>query len=275
MFDVGVEYRRRDLHQDLGGQQQGGISTPRDHPIILLITGESGTAHGYADGWESDGTFRYYGEGQRGDMTFVRGNAAIRDHATSGKDLHLFESARTGFLRYRGQMVCGGYELVDGVPDTDGNPRTAIVFLLVPLESIAGEHDFGTEWSIEDELDLWGMSKEELDELATQATEGAPQERTTVARVFKRSRAVRALVLKRANGRCEACREKGPFIDTAGKWFLEAHHLRRLSDGGPDDPDWVVGLCPNCHRKAHLAVNAVSFNDGLIEKRRKALGVKS
>ncbi|QIG49485.1 hypothetical protein G5V57_18280 [Nordella sp. HKS 07] len=31
--------RRRDLHDQLSGQSQGGISTPADHPIILLFTG--------------------------------------------------------------------------------------------------------------------------------------------------------------------------------------------------------------------------------------------
>jgi len=69
-FEVGRRYRRRDLHDQFGGQQQGGISTPRDHPFIMLITGESGTAYGYHDGWEDDGPFRYFGEGQTGDMQF-------------------------------------------------------------------------------------------------------------------------------------------------------------------------------------------------------------
>jgi 5-methylcytosine-specific restriction protein A len=35
-------YRRRDLHAKLGGQRQGGISTPANAPVIILITGDSG-----------------------------------------------------------------------------------------------------------------------------------------------------------------------------------------------------------------------------------------
>ena len=46
MFTEGQEYRRKDLHGQYGGQQQGGISTPSKHPIIFLITGESGEQQG-------------------------------------------------------------------------------------------------------------------------------------------------------------------------------------------------------------------------------------
>jgi 5-methylcytosine-specific restriction enzyme A len=91
VFEQGRIYRRRDLHERFGGQRQGGISTPKYHPLIFLFTGESGEQYGYHDGWELDGTFRYVGEGQVGDMRFVAGNKAIRNHAETGKDLHLFE----------------------------------------------------------------------------------------------------------------------------------------------------------------------------------------
>ena len=133
MFEVGKTYRRRDLHETYGGQRQGGIVTPAGQPFIFLITGEGGEAHGYVDGWDADGTFRYFGEGQLGDMEFVRGNTAVRDHAALGKDIHLFEKTPPAHLRYRGQMLCAGFDLVPGSPDTAGHPRTAIVFRLVTL----------------------------------------------------------------------------------------------------------------------------------------------
>ena len=81
-FEVGQTYnRRQDIHDEFGGQQQGGISTPTA-PFIFLFTGEMGEQYGYEDGW-SDGVFLYVGEGQRGDMEFVRGNKAIRGHCQS------------------------------------------------------------------------------------------------------------------------------------------------------------------------------------------------
>src|SRR5262249_51378918 len=89
-FIPGELYRRREIHSKYGGQTQGGISTPSRSPLIFAFTGDTGEQHGYKDGWRDDGAFRYFGEGQEGDMHFVRGNAALRDQVQSGKALHLF-----------------------------------------------------------------------------------------------------------------------------------------------------------------------------------------
>ena len=99
MFVRGHEYIRSELHRVYGGQQQGGISTPRSSPYIFLFTGESGAQYGYVDEWE-EGVFLYTGEGQVGDMEFVRGNKAVRDHLSDGKDMHLFEEVGGGRKRY-------------------------------------------------------------------------------------------------------------------------------------------------------------------------------
>src|ERR1700741_362076 len=106
LFSPGQVYRRRELHERFGGQQQGGISTPAKAPFIFLVTGESGKQHGYADEWTNDGVFLYTGEGQRGDMKFVGGNRAIRDHQKNGKSLEVFEQDKRDkrFLRYLGEM---------------------------------------------------------------------------------------------------------------------------------------------------------------------------
>jgi 5-methylcytosine-specific restriction protein A len=126
------EYRRRELHEAFGGQQRGGISTPAEHKMIFLFTGESGSDYGYKDGWAPDGLFNYTGEGQRDDMQFIRGNAAIRDHLANGKTLHLFEDIGGGQIRYLGEMTYHGHLLKDG-PDIDGKMRKMIVFQLKPV----------------------------------------------------------------------------------------------------------------------------------------------
>jgi len=79
------------MNQRFGGQRQGGISTPAKVPVVFLIAGDSGKQHGYPDEWTDDGIFLYTGEGQHGDMKFVGGNRAIRDHQKNGKALHVFE----------------------------------------------------------------------------------------------------------------------------------------------------------------------------------------
>ena len=129
----GDEYRRRDLHDRFGGQEQGGISTPKHHHMILLFTGEAGEQHGYSDGWKG-GVFLYTGEGQQGDMDFVRGNAAIRDSMDNGKVIHLFSQARKGYVRYIGQFLCTGYHYIEG-RDTEDRKRRMIRFELTPVRS--------------------------------------------------------------------------------------------------------------------------------------------
>lgn len=267
MFEVGKTYRRRDLHESYGGQQQGGIVTPAGQPFIFLITGEGGEAHGYADGWDADGTFRYFGEGQLGDMEFVRGNTAVREHATLGKDIHLFEKAPPAHLRYRGQMLCAGFDLVPDSPDTAGNLRTAIVFKLVTLDGDAtapeaelpGDADFPPEW-------YWSRSLAELREAALATPPGGATAKEARRTIYHRSAAVRVYVLRRAGNKCEGCGSDAPFETPSGRPYLEPHHTRRLSDGGPDDPGSVIGLCPTCHRRAHHAIDAAVYNESLIAR---------
>jgi hypothetical protein len=130
LFVPGQTYLRRALHAQYGGQQQGGISTPAKYPFILLITGHSGAQYGYKDGWSDDGTvFRYTGEGQLGDMQFIKGNRAVRDHEKDRKALYLFEQRSKGFITYTGEMVYVNAEYVDA-PDQKGRQRKAIVFKL-------------------------------------------------------------------------------------------------------------------------------------------------
>jgi hypothetical protein len=132
-FVRGRIYRRRELHAQYGGQRQGGISTPSGQPFILLFTGETGLQYGYRDGWSEEGIFLYTGEGTKGDMSFVRGNLAIRDHVMDGKDIHLFQQVDKGHVRYVGQMICTGFHQ-RRAPDADGNDRQAIVFELTPID---------------------------------------------------------------------------------------------------------------------------------------------
>jgi 5-methylcytosine-specific restriction enzyme A len=131
-FVVGQTYnRRRDIHARFGGQRQSGVVTPAKYPAVFIFTGR-GKRHGYVDEWSRDGTFRYVGEGQKGDMTFTKANKAVANHAADGKDLFLFEMLGSGNVRYRGPFNCAAYSFENG-KNENGNPRKAIVFHLVPI----------------------------------------------------------------------------------------------------------------------------------------------
>ena len=95
---------------------------------------------------------------------------------------------------------------------------------------------------------------------AVEAAVAAPRRGERLASVFERSKAVRDHILARAAGRCEHFEGPAPFTTSGGQPFLEAHHIRRMTDGGPDDPRFVIALCPNCHRHAHFGADAKDRN---------------
>ncbi|WP_094586818.1 HNH endonuclease [Synechococcus sp. BO 8801] len=71
---------------------------------------------------------------------------------------------------------------------------------------------------------------------------------------YRRNADVIAAVLLRANGNCERCKANAPFTRRSdGSPYLEVHHWKPLSDGGPDIVDNAGALCPNCHREVHHA----------------------
>ena|ERR1700688_914833 len=259
-FEMGKLYNRlQDIHEVYDGQRQGGISTPDATPYVFLFTGETGEQYGYSDGWRSDGLFAYTGEGQRGDMEFVRGNRAIRDHLANGRDLLLFEATKNkGQYRFRGCFACAGWELRPA-PDRDGVERHAIVFHLTPVAEVEM-----VDSDEQVETDLTTKSLEELRHLALAAAQ-SPHTPPKEARrnYYERSAAVKLYVLKRAAGHCECCRKEAPFVRKNGTPYLEPHHTKRVADGGPDHPRFVGAVCPSCHREIHHGKNGVELNNGL------------
>lgn len=142
-YAIGALYSRQDhIHGRYGGQERGGISTPINSPFVFLFTGEAGEKYGYGDHWEledGENIFHYFGEGQVGHMQYTRGNRAIGNHAANNKRLLVFQYMGKGQpYRFWGEFKSlYAYEL-DGIPDTKGDLRKAIVFKLVPVE---GEFD--------------------------------------------------------------------------------------------------------------------------------------
>ena len=260
-FEPGGVYNRvRHIHDVYGGQRQGGISTPKAAPLIFLFTGETGDQYGYSDGPRDDGTFAYTGEGQVGDMEFVRGNLAIRDHIRDGRDLLLFAKlTQPGSYRFVGKFACDDFEYATA-PDRTGALRQVIIFLLRPAAS-------DDEPEIEQAAArLRGDTLEELRRRAIEDANNRPERREGRRSYVERSASVKAYVLKRAKGICESCGEPAPFKRSNGEPYLEPHHTRRLADGGPDHPRWVGAVCPACHREIHHGEKGRTKNEELQNK---------
>jgi 5-methylcytosine-specific restriction enzyme A len=252
-----VYNRRLDIHARFGGQQQGGIITPAQHSVVIIITGEEGLEHGYADRQRADGVFEYFGEGQVGDMRLRAGNRAIAEHSDQGKSLLLFKKIGDG-LRFEGEMVCGDWH-IERAPDRTGVQGEAIVFHLIALDAVSE--------NVESEPTQSGVPLEILRQTAFNSVVKPLQPASEGKRnIYQRSQDVRSYVLARANGRCEGCIAPAPFLRFDGTPYLEPHHLRRLSDGGPDHPAHVIALCPNCHRRVHAGVDGANYNSKLTER---------
>ncbi|MGP1170935.1 MULTISPECIES: HNH endonuclease [Serratia] len=257
-------YKRKYLHDLYGGQEQGGISTPKEFPVIFIFTGETGETHGYKDGWSNNDHFSYTGEGQKGNMQFTKGNKDIRDHKENGKDILLFEynKKRTG-VKFAGLFECDSWNYTE-CKDTQENMRQGIIFNLFRVSS-AQESDHEI---VSSEV---GQKEESLEQLRAKAIKsseisGQRQQSDNKKSWFKRSEDVKKYVLKRANGICEACNQPAPFKKRNGDPYLEPHHTKRLADEGPDHPQWVGAICPTCHRRIHSGVDGKEVNKKLMVK---------
>ncbi|OQP58737.1 HNH endonuclease [Niastella populi] len=93
-----------------------------------------------------------------------------------------------------------------------------------------------------------------------------PQKTETTITVYYRDPAVRAWVLEKANGKCEACGSDAPFFLPDEYPFLEVHHMIPMALGGPDTIENTIALCPNCHRRSHLSKDKESFNNEIYKK---------
>jgi 5-methylcytosine-specific restriction enzyme A len=248
-------YSRTDIHDKYGGQRMSGISTPKDSPFIFLFTGEEGKKYGYVDGWKSEYSYIFSGEGQEGDQEFNHGNKAISHHVDDGKDIILFEKTDQGKYRLIDFFEYDSHYFEDG-PDVNNSIRRTIKFKLSPVKLIdEGMDQIVLARKSLDEIDLPKMRN-----LAYESQASSPERKSAIT-VRKRSKRVKEYVLARANGICEGCNQGAPFFTTNGRPYLETHHIRRLSDGGYDKPEWVTAVCPNCHMRAHYAEDGETFGE--------------
>jgi hypothetical protein len=127
VFTVGQVYKRSFIHDQFGGNRQGGISPSAKYPFIFIFSLKSGHQHGYKDQWENNDIFSYSGEGQVGDMDFIRGNLALKDHLINKRRVFLFIEDRRSFVSFQAELEVIDYDYFDGI-DKNNNPRIGIKF---------------------------------------------------------------------------------------------------------------------------------------------------
>lgn len=139
-IEVGETLLRRELHDRWGGGRYGGMEpSVKAASVFLFSNPKAGRVFGYKfDGWHSDGTLHYTGDGQVGDQSpRVGGNKSLIDAQSLGRVIRVFRSEG------RETTYIGAFELDAKQPyyradalDREGEIRSVLVFRLVPVGDV-------------------------------------------------------------------------------------------------------------------------------------------
>lgn len=269
-FIAGREYRRHELLSFVGSKQgQSGVIWGPTQPGCIICTsgGRHGKKAGYFDERLGDGGWLYFGQGGTGDQSLT--NPANSRLAEDGRSVLLFttreptskEIATQGgygkLFTFQGAFQVADVEFVT----PDAGPRLGDS--LLRFHFVAAIEESGSE--SEPALITLGVqpSIHELQQRLIAEAKGPPAIRLGIKEYRSRSAEIHRYARLRAAGQCELCLNSAPFNTAGGIPYLEVHHIHRLADDGPDVPENVAAICPNCHRAAHYAHNRLELNSTL------------
>jgi 5-methylcytosine-specific restriction protein A len=270
-FILGKRYSRVELLEYVGSkQQQSGIIWGEKRPEVVICTsgGKHGAEAAYTDRPHADGTWAYFGQGAKGDQSpdtyanqlLVQGQRSVLLFTTREPTA---SEARTSGNRKKQYTFMGGFCVGswDNLTPESGKRKgdSLLTFTLVPINEADETFPQGHTVPKEKDEDLMAKLRSSL-----RAMDGTPKKGTYEPReYFRRSDLLKKYIRMRANGYCEYCKQYAPFLTPEGLPFLEIHHIFRLADDGPDEPENAVALCPNCHRNAHYGKDAGRIRDEL------------
>lgn len=266
-FAVGKEYARKRLLDFVGSRQaQSGVIWGLKEPGCIICTsgGRHGKKAGYSDEPLPDGSWWYFGQGINGNQQLA--NSANAKLASQQRSVLLFTTREPTAKEVAAQGGYGklfGYRGLFNVADHESYiPATGIRagdhlirFRLVP----AGQG----EEAQDNKSTPQGLGANALQEWLRVATSQPVPTRMALAQYYQRCAQITCYARLRAKGICEGCGTRAPFVGPDGAPFLEVHHITRLADEGPDSPENVAALCPNCHRRAHYGSDRLEFNTGI------------
>jgi 5-methylcytosine-specific restriction protein A len=274
IFEVGREYTRSQLLEAVGSKQrQSGIIWGPADPSCVIITsgGRHSKSAGYGDAKNADGTWNYFGQGEKGDQNpvspanrlLIEGQRSVLLFTTRHPTLRevQVQGGYSSFYKYEGAFLVSSWEFFTPEAGKRSGDKL-LLFHLVPVKEVfAHEADDDIEYLSGENLALKPLREKLL------VGEHRPIRGYLATKEFRKGSAqIRAYAKLRAGGMCENCNKAAPFKDKSGEPFLEVHHINRLADDGPDSPRNVAAICPNCHREAHLGRDTLGFRERLSQK---------
>jgi hypothetical protein len=112
-----------------------GINPTDSNVVLISSINKAGGAFVYHDKWTVDGDYLYSGEGRFGDQSMTKGNLAIKDAASDGKEIHLFVKFSPQEYYYQGIFELVEYTYEDD-KDEGGNIRKEYKFLLRKVKTV-------------------------------------------------------------------------------------------------------------------------------------------
>jgi 5-methylcytosine-specific restriction protein A len=278
MFEVGRDYRRAQLLDFVGSKQaQSGIvwGPKQSGCVIVTSGGRHSKKAGYEDTQNPDGSWIYFGQGEKGDQDpkwyanrlLVEGQRSVLLFTTSEPTTAEVKKRGGCSKRYRfvGMFAVRGWERFK--PDVGSRAGDSLLlFHLVPAKDSHSLKFYDEPEDIEHQASAGIDNQALLQDLRRALLSKGKQPLTGVlpTKEYRRASAqTREYAKLRACGVCEYCGDPAPFMDLNGLPFLEVHHLHRLADDGPDAPENVAALCPNCHREAHFGRKREHLRDEL------------
>jgi hypothetical protein len=165
-ISVGSSLSKASIHSSVGGSGQHGMTSCLNGSAFLVFHNKTaGKKYGYDrwEGWQTDGSFRYTGQGVKGDQKFTRCNKSLLQMSALGKPIHLFQTDKKGNpYEYTGLVTLGDptYEL-KLAPDKNGNERQVIVFHLIPIGHITAPNPIQVSNLVESTEGSWTPPKVE------------------------------------------------------------------------------------------------------------------
>jgi 5-methylcytosine-specific restriction enzyme A len=268
---IGEEYDRAALSDFVGSRQtQTGILWGEKEPGVVICTsgGRHGAKAGYFNRKNADGSWTYFGQGEIGDQD--PNKYSNRQLVEAIKSILLFRTQepraakikQTGSWKksytFEGEFVSGGWDWF--IPSEGLRKGNKLIrFTFFPVRGACALYRARPQVN-DGEMQL--STVQIRDRIREQKSDCTKVQ--SVRECFLRSDLLRLYARKRAMGACELCGEKAPFSTPAGEPFLEVHHILRLADDGPDDPENVAALCPNCHRNAHYGKDSDEIRRKLV-----------
>lgn len=270
---IGSVISEDELYQRFKCQQRKGIRPCKEKRLLVLIN--KTYENEYEDVWDGD-ILHYIGMNAGADEN---GNQTLNDSSNNNAKLYeacinyrkfwqqifLFVKDAENCCRYEGEVIPYEEPYQKAVPSlTTGIERIVWVFpvQLKPINRETNLDFFVAEELKVLELDSSAQLRQAMDASVSWIKGSQKQSASiitsrTMARttVFSRDPHISAYVKTRANGICDLCGCRAPFIGKDGRPYLEEHHVIWLAQGGADSIDNAVALCPNCHRRMHALAN--------------------